>query len=159
MARSSDEKMKAGSGAADDAKAATENMGEAAAGAGAEVRKRVGSAAAAVQQDAMKRAESAREGVAEDVDAIARALQRGGEELRPDSPQARAWGGLADRVGIAAEALRSQDLPTMAKTVGAFARENPTTFLVGAALMGFVASRFALATDQREAEPRRGDWA
>lgn len=135
-----------------DAKAAARQVGDAAKESGSELRAKAGSAASAVRDDAMNRAETARVSVAEDIDAISRALRRGREELREDTPQARVLDGLADSVGAAAEALRTQDLPRLTQSLRGYARQHPTTFLLGAALVGFAATRFARASARDHAD-------
>jgi uncharacterized protein YjbJ (UPF0337 family) len=134
----------------DQAKAAAGQVAGAAKTAAGELRDRARSAAESVREDAVERAETARSGIADEVASLGRAMQRGQDELRSGSPQARMWGEFAGTLDSAAQALREQDLGSLADGVRRFARDNPATFLGGAMLLGLAASRFVRAGTQSE---------
>lgn len=138
------------------AKAAADEVRAAAGDSAARLRESAQAAAEGVRQDMTDRAEAARSSLAEDIDALGRAIRRGGSELPPGSPQARAWDALADGVGSAAGALKDQDMAGIARSLRGFARDNPATFLGGAMLLGFVATRFARASAETAGQSDAG---
>lgn len=92
------------------------------------------------------RADDAKAGVADEVSDVAKALRRASEELRGGSAQERTLGQISGSLADASDAIRDKDLGEMLQMANKVARENPMLFLGGAALLGFVVSRFAKAT-------------
>ena len=125
----------------DDQDGAVERTRDAARQAAEEVRNRARATAEAVRDDAAERADNLRQALADDIAALGRAMRSGEGELRNGSPQARAWDGIAGGLDATAEALRHHSSADMARSIGAFARANPATFLGGAAALGFALCR------------------
>lgn len=92
-------------------------------------------------------AEKARSGAANEVSNIAGALRGASDELRSGSAAERSFAQLADGLAGASEAVRDKDLGELIDEMNRFARNNPATFLGGAAIIGFAASRFARSSD------------
>ena len=95
---------------------------------------------------AATRADAAKSSAADEVSSVASALRTAAEEMRSGSPQERTFGQIAEGLADASDAMRNKDLNEMVQDVSTFARKNPLVFLGGAALVGFVAARFAKAS-------------
>ncbi len=93
------------------------------------------------------RADDAKSDVADEVQGVASALRRASEELRDGSAQERTLGKIASSLADASDSIRNKDLGEIVQMVSRVGRENPVLFLSGAALLGFVASRFAKASN------------
>ncbi|QYX58286.1 hypothetical protein K1T73_07975 [Roseovarius sp. SCSIO 43702] len=103
-----------------------------------------------IQEEARRRAEGAKEGVADEVQDVASGLRKAADDMRDGSPQERTIGQLASGLADISDAIRDKDLGQAANELGAFAKRNPLLFLGGAALAGFVATRFATASARRD---------
>ena len=110
-----------------------------------------------VTTEAASRADAAKESVADEMSGISSALRTAAREMRDGSPQERTFGQIADGLADAAEAIRGKDLGEMVGDLTGYARRNPMVFIGGAVLVGFVATRFAVASDRRPhaADPAR----
>ncbi|MFN6977008.1 MAG: hypothetical protein ACK4OP_02705 [Gemmobacter sp.] len=93
-----------------------------------------------------EKAADARADVAGEVRDVANALRRASEELRGGSAQERTLGTIASSIADASDAIRDKDLGEILDMARKVAREHPVLFLGGAALLGFVVSRYAKAT-------------
>jgi hypothetical protein len=100
-----------------------------------------------VTAEAASRADTAKESVADEMSGISSALRTAAREMRDGSPQERTFGQIADGLADASEAMRDKDLGEMVGDLASFARRNPMVFIGGAVLVGFVATRFAVASD------------
>jgi hypothetical protein len=127
---------------ADDAIADTK---KAASDMAANVRSSAEKLAGDLSGEATRAAHHAQDTAADEVKSVASALRTAADELRSGSPQERTFGQLADGLADASDALREKDLGEMMGELNRFARANPVVFLGGAALLGFVATRFAKA--------------
>ena len=108
----------------------------------------------AIQAKAERATADLSDEMAERATNAANAADAAAAEFSADSLQAQAAQQVADQVeGIAAH-LRTADLTTITRDVSDFARKNPALFIGGAALLGFVATRFLKARD-----PQRIDYA
>ena len=92
-------------------------------------------------------ANQAKEAAADEVKDVASALRAAADDLRSGSPQERTFSQIADGLADASEAIRNKDLGEVVGDLNGFARRNPLVFLGGAALLGFVATRFAKASE------------
>jgi hypothetical protein len=82
------------------------------------------------------------EGIAE-MSNIAAAMHRAADDIEAQLPTAAHYAHeAAASLEKATEALRSQRIEDMARSVGEFARQRPVAFLGGAMLAGFALSRF-----------------
>lgn len=108
------------------------------------------------RDEAWSQAERARSGVATEMSGIADALRRAAEDMRSGSPQERTFGQIAESLADASETIRDRDVGQLAGDVSDFARRNPLAFLGGAALAGFAATRFAMATARTPRDNRAG---
>ncbi|MGB3555130.1 MAG: hypothetical protein WBA25_10885 [Jannaschia sp.] len=115
--------------------------------AATEVKADAKDAAKTIAAEARSQADAAKSTVADEISGISSALRTAADEMRTGSPQERTFGQLADGLADASDAMRDKDLGTMVRDLSDFARRNPLVFLGGAALVGFVATRFAKATD------------
>lgn len=92
-------------------------------------------------------AESNKGKVAGQIDSIATALNKAAEEL--DGSEQQQFAGyarqLAGGVNQVSSALREKGVDELLGLVGNFAKSNTAAFIGGAALLGFAASRFAMA--------------
>jgi len=86
---------------------------------------------------------------ADEVKGVASALRTAADELRSGSPQERSFSQLADGLADVSDTMRDKDLGEMMGDLNGFAKRNPLVFLGGAALLGFVATRFAKASSDR----------
>lgn len=101
-----------------------------------------------ISTEAKSKADEIKSSVADEVSGISSALRTAADEMRRGSPQERTFSQIADGLADASEAMRDKDLGTMVRDVSQFARRNPLAFLGGAVLIGFVATRFAKASDE-----------
>jgi hypothetical protein len=92
------------------------------------------------------RAEGAKTGVATEVQNVANALRHASEELRGGSAQERTLGQIASTIADASDVIRDKDLGEIVTMVRKAGRDHPALFLGGAALLGFVASRYLKAS-------------
>ena len=98
-------------------------------------------------------AEDAKTTVADQVSDAAMALRRASEEMRGGSAQERTVGQIASSLADVSDALRGKDLSEIVQAASRVARDNPVLFLGGAALLGFVASRYAKASAEQSQRP------
>jgi hypothetical protein len=89
--------------------------------------------------------------VGEQVGSVAEALRGTGEKLREDGKDmpARLAEGSADQAERLGAYLRDSDADTILRGVEDFGRRRPMVFAAGAAIVGFVASRFLRASSER----------
>ena len=106
-----------------------------------------------VSDEATNYAYQARDTAADEVKGVASALRTAANDLRSGSPQERSFSQLADGLADISETMRDKDLGEMVDDLNGFAKRNPMAFLGGAALLGFVATRFAKASSSA---PRGG---
>ena len=99
------------------------------------------------------KADEAKVDVANEVKDVAMALRRASEELRGGSAQERTLGKIAGSLADASDSIRDKDLGEILQAVSRVGRENPVMFLGGAALLGFVASRYAKASVSESTTP------
>lgn len=102
------------------------------------------------------RADGAKDDMANEIRDVASALRRASEEQRGGSAQERTLGRIAGGLDDASKSIRDRDLGEIAAVVGRLGRENPALFLGGAALLGFVASRYAKARATPQTRPDAG---
>lgn len=101
--------------------------------------------------------------VAEQIDSLGGVLNRAADELETNN-QAMFAGyarQLASGVESVSTTLRDKGVDELFGMVGQFARRQPAVFIGGAALLGFIASRFAVASAKaaRAGMDGQGDWA
>jgi len=106
-----------------------------------------------VSTEATNYANQARDTAADEVKGVASALRTAADEMRSGSPQERSFSQLADGLADVSDSMRGKDLGEMVSDLNGFAKRNPMAFLGGAALLGFVATRFAKASSDA---PRGG---
>ena len=104
-----------------------------------------------VWTEATNYAYQARDTAADEVKGVASALRTAADELRSGSPQERSFSQLADGLADVSETMLDKDLGEVVGDLNGFAKRNPLVFLGGAALLGFVATRFAKASSDRPA--------
>ena len=113
-------------------------------------------AAGTLSDSASRAAEKAQSSAADEVANMSSALRTAAGELRSGSPQDRAFSHVADSLADASDALRNKDMGEMLSDLNGFARRNPLTFLGGAALVGFAATRLAKASAERPSHAGSG---
>ena len=137
VAEDATQRIKDGAGAAlDGAKAV-----------GSDLKQEAGKIAGEALEGAKSFAEENKGKVAGQIDSIATALNRAADEL-DGSEQAQFAGyarQLAGGVNQISSAVRDKGVEELLGMVGNFARSNTAAFIGGAALLGFAASRFAMA--------------
>lgn len=141
-----------------DNQSAKESAKAATAAATEEVKASARQAADTVSGEAEYYADQAKGRVAGEVKDVASALRTAAEEMRDGSAQERSFSQIAEGLADASEAIRDKDLGELVGSLSSFAKRNPTAFLGAAALIGFVATRFAKAStdgryDARNSEP------
>lgn len=99
-------------------------------------------------EEADRKGQQAKAGVASEISDMGNALRRAADELRDGSPQERTFGQMADALADVSETVRDKDLGEMATDLSDLARRNPLAFLGGAALLGFVGTRVARASER-----------
>ena len=109
-----------------------------------QVQQQAGQVADRVQAMATGQAESRLDRAADTVKDVAQAMEQVGRQLRTnDQPQIAGYADMAaDRLNGVAQYLRQQDVGQLAGDVQDFARRQPTLFLGGAFLLGFLGARF-----------------
>lgn len=129
--------------------AEAKNKASEAAGSAAETAKsHARDLAQTAQTEATNYAYQARDTAADEVKGVASALRTAADELRSGSPQERSFSQLADGLADVSDSMRDKDLGEMVSDLNGFAKRNPMVFLGGAALLGFVATRFAKASSE-----------
>lgn len=124
----------------------TEQAKRAAAGVADKAKTTARNTAQNVADTATSQAEAAKTAAADEVSGVASAMRTAALEMRNGSPQERTFGQIAEGIADLSDAMREKDLSSMVQDVSAFARKNPLTFLGGAVLIGFAATRFAKAS-------------
>lgn len=127
--------------------AAKEKAKSAAAEASENLKASARSAADTVSAEATEYAKQARGAAASEVKGVASALRHAADDLRSGSPQERTFSQIADTLADFSDTIRDKDMGEVVGAVNSFARRNPLTFLGGAALLGFAATRFAKASE------------
>ncbi|MGJ8570771.1 MAG: hypothetical protein ACSHXI_08730 [Hoeflea sp.] len=110
-----------------------------------------------LKSEARLRGDDAKARVADEMSGVASALQGASSEFEAGTLQAKVFNQIADGISGAANSMRQKDVGEVISDVQGFARSNPAVFLGGAALLGFVASRFAKASEQKEASNPAAD--
>lgn len=154
----------AGSHKAQDAAhdSATERLQHEAKQAGKEVREQVDTAVEEAKQkskelavEAQKKAQAfaneQQKAAAQQIDGVAKALQTTADQLQ----QEQAWlasgvGQTAKALENTAESLRTKDVNTLISDLQSYARKQPALVLGGAAVVGFLLSRFLKSSAQRQ---------
>ncbi|XDA99107.1 hypothetical protein AB1M95_04145 [Sulfitobacter sp. LCG007] len=108
-----------------------------------------------VTSGAANYARDAKASAADEVRGVSSALRLAAEDLRRGSPAERTFSQLADGLADVSDTIRGKDLGEIVNDVNAFARRNPITFLGGAALLGFAATRFVRASGETGSEMAR----
>ena len=111
-----------------------------------------------MKDKAVSYAESQKDSVVEEGHNVASALRKAADEMRSGSPQERTLGQIADGIADASDAIKNKDMSEIVGDLNGFARRNPTVFLGAAALLGFVAVRFAKASNDGSAQSGRSDF-
>lgn len=102
--------------------------------------------ASQLKQEAARREEGIRGSISQQADQLASALRSAKSEIDPQSGIGKMFDYAADSVGSIAENLKTADTGEMIDNVRSFARERPGAFLGAAALAGFAAARFFVAS-------------
>lgn len=115
----------------------------------------------AARREAGSYAESQKNYAADQIAGIASAFERVGDELGSGE---QPWAGryahdAAHRLEDMANRARSSNLNEMVGDVERFGRERPGAFLATAALMGFAASRFLMASSHRRSRPGPANYS
>lgn len=132
----------------------------------------LGSATQQVKDGAASLAATAREKASESVEAgksqltsslgdFAAAVRKASDELgeRDQSMAAGLVREVANGLEQATGSIEGRSIQDITRSVAAFARRQPTTFLVGAALAGIALGRFARASGEHASAPAgRGTW-
>lgn len=106
----------------------------------------VSEVASHLKQEAARREEGIRGSISQQADQLASALRSAKSEIDPQSGIGKMFDYAADSVGSMAENLKTADPAEMIDNVRSFARERPGAFLGAAALAGFAAARFFVAS-------------
>ena len=106
----------------------------------------VSDAATHLKHEAARREEGIRGSIAKQADQLASALRSVKSDIDPQSGIGKMVDYAADSVGSIAENLKTADTTEMIDGVRSFARERPGAFLGVAALAGFAAARFFVAS-------------
>lgn len=114
-----------------------------------------------VRREAGSYAEGQKNYAADQISGIASAFERVGDELRSGE---QSWAGhyardAAHRLEDMANRARNSSLNEMVGDVERFGRERPGAFLAAAALMGFAASRFLMASSHRRSRPGPANYS
>ncbi len=109
------------------------------------------------RQKAEEQGEQGKESVAGGLDDFAAAVRKASDELgeRDQSMASQLVREVAGGLEQASKTIHGKDIGELTQSVARFARERPTTFLVGAALAGLALGRFARASGEHDA----GDYA
>lgn len=104
------------------------------------------------------RANEGKETVAAGMTDFAAAVRKASDELgeRDQSMAANLVREVAGGLEDAANSIKGQSIQDMTRSVTAFARRQPTAFLLGAAIAGMALGRFAKATEDRPVEDGSG---
>ena len=90
---------------------------------------------------------------AEQIGGVASAMEKVADELASsNSPNARYARMVADNAGKVSSTIRDNDVDALFNMAQDFGRRQPAAFLGAAALLGFAASRFLMASATRRAE-------
>lgn len=106
----------------------------------------VSDAANHLKHEAARREEGIRGSISKQADQLASALRSVKSDIDPQSGIGKMVDYAADSVGSIAENLKTADTTEMIDGVRSFARERPGAFLGVAALAGFAAARFFVAS-------------
>jgi len=127
----------------------------------AQVRQAAAEQAQAAMDMTVEKAAERKNFVARQLGGVAQALEKVGSELERGDQQTlgqytRDLGNSAKRI---AEDMRNRDLGEVAAIAEDFGRKQPAAFLGLAALAGFAASRFVMASARRSGPSQRGNSA
>ena len=106
-----------------------------------------------VRQAASERAGAARDGIVDSGANLAETLKRQAEET--DGVSARVLNGLASGVTTVTDGLRGRTIGELVSSAQDYARRNPGTFAVGAAVAGFALARFLRSSGTRASAEAR----
>jgi hypothetical protein len=103
-----------------------------------------------LKEDGRRTLEQRKRSAAARVEEIAQAIGRTGEQFSDNEPTlADLAGRLAGTVGNLATRLREGSIDDLVEDTRAFARRNPSLFIAGGLLAGFVLARFVKASPRR----------
>ena len=106
-----------------------------------------------ISQELGASAEAGVEKGADSLSGLVKAMQIAGRELQGDSPAlARNIDAAAAHLENFADSIRGRSVTDMFSSASDLARRNPTTFLAGAIIAGFAASRFLRSSHAAESE-------
>lgn len=95
--------------------------------------------------------------LAEQIGSVARAVSRVADELRSEQAATAGYASsIAGGMRRLSENVRDHDIDQLVAMAQDFGRRQPATFMGAAALAGFAASRFMLASSRRRNESRDG---
>ncbi len=148
------EKLSATAGKAKEtAASALELAGEAGSAVKDEVKAYAAETVETVRQAASERASAARDGLVDSGANLAESLKRQAEES--DSVSARVLNGLASGVTTVTDGLRGRTIGELVSSAQDYARRNPGTLAVGAAVAGFALARFLRSSGTRASAEAR----
>jgi hypothetical protein len=117
---------------------------------------KLATASATAKEAAGEGAGAARDTLVDAADRLARTLETEAEAT--EGLSARVLNGLADGVAAATDGLRDRTLGDLLTGAQDYARRNPGTFAVGAAVAGFALARFlGSSASRRTAEARTAE--
>lgn len=128
----------------------TSSKSETMANATDNIKQKISETGEKLKSEARHQSGEAKARVADEMSNVASALQGASGEFDTGTLQAKLLNQIADGISGAADTVRNKDVSEVVSDVQGFARANPAVFLGGAALLGFVASRFAKASESRD---------
>jgi len=100
--------------------------------------------------------DQSREGMADKTEDVARAVSEAADRLGQRNPSlAEQAMRMSDGIARIADRMRSGNVDELVSEATAFARRNPTMFVLGSIGLGIVLSRFLKASGDRQATSRR----
>jgi len=106
-----------------------------------------------MREAAGERAEAARDSLVGAADRLAETLHA--EAKSTEGVAQRVLGGLADGVSTVSDGMRGRSLGDLLADAQGYARRNPGTFAVGAAVAGFALARFLRSSSIRQGQADR----
>ncbi|SOE08533.1 hypothetical protein SAMN05877838_0256 [Hoeflea halophila] len=128
----------------------TSSKSETMANATDNIKQKISETGEKLKSEARHQSDEAKSRVADEMSNVASALHGASGEFDTGTLQAKLLNQIADGISGAADTVRNKDMSEVVTDVQGFARSNPAVFLGGAALLGFVASRFAKASESRD---------
>lgn len=106
---------------------------------------------ASISHDAEDMANQRKDSLADSLDGVAGAMRKAADDLAEQSgPGADLTRQLAGRVGQLSKTLKGNDIGGLIGITEDFGRRQPAAFLGASVLLGFAASRFAVASSHRK---------